>query len=203
MKYYIIAIQCFLLLLSTTTASSNQSPLDLVRDTSTEILAILNEEKEAIKQNPDMLNEIISNNVLPHFDFARMGRWTLGKYWRDMNQQQRDKFMGEFRALLIRSYGNVLIKYSNAEIVYLPFRADKNDTRAKVYTELSPPNENAIKITYSLHSTDLGWKVYDVAVEGISLVTNYRNSFMRKISQDGIDELIGQLTVKNNQDDTT
>ena len=203
MRHYIIAIQCFLLLLFTTTVSSNQSPLDLVRDTPTQILSILNKEKEIIKQNPDMLHEIIANNVIPHFDFERMGRWTLGKYWRDTNQQQRNKFMEEFRTLLIRSYGNVLIEYANAEIVYLPFRADINNTRAKVHAALSLPNENAIKITYSLHSTTLGWKVYDVAVEGISLVTNYRNSFMRKVSQDGIDELIGQLAAKNNQDDTT
>ena len=203
MRNYIFALQCSLLLLFTTTASSSQSPLDLVRDTSTRILAILNEDKLAIQQNPDMLHNIIAENVLPHFDFERMGRWTLGKYWRDTSQRQRDRFMEEFRTLLIRSYGNVLVEYANTEIVYLPFRADENEKRAKVHTELSKSNENAIRISYSLHRTSLGWKVYDVAVEGISLVTNYRNSFIRKVSQDGIDQLISQLATKNNNDDTT
>lgn len=201
MKQFFIAIQCSLLLLFTTTASSSQSPQDLVRDTSTRILAILNEEKVVIQQNPDMLHDIIAENVLPHFDFERMARWTLGKYWRDTNRLQRDRFMEEFRTLLIRSYGNVLVEYANAEIVYLPYKADENKKRAKVHTELSESNENAIKISYSLHRTSHGWKVYDVAVEGISLVTNYRNSFIRMISQDGIDQLISQLAIKNKGSD--
>ena len=203
MKHYILVIQCTLLLLFASTASSSQSPLDLVRDTSTEILVILNEEKALIKQNPDMLHNIIAEHVLPHFDFERMGRWTLGKYWRKTDQLQRDRFMEEFRTLLIRSYGNVLVEYTDADIVYLPFKADENEKRAKVHTELSLSNSNAVRISYSLHMTAHGWKVYDVAVEGISLVTNYRNSFIRKVSQEGIDQLISQLASKNSKDDTT
>lgn len=193
--FFIITFAC--LLLFTTPASSDQSPLKLVRDTSTKMMMMLREEESAIKQNPARLQEIVTENVLPHFDFERMGRWTLGKYWRDASPQQRDEFIKEFRALLVRSYGKALVDYADAKIVYLPFRMKDNETQVKVQTELSRPHDNIVKITYSLHSTENGWKVYDVAIEGVSLVANYRSSFMSKVRQDGLDQLINQLAANN------
>jgi len=197
MRLYIAVSHLLVLLVFTTPASSDQSPLKLVRDTSTKMLMTLREEETSIKQNPARLHEIVTENVLPNFDFERMGRWTLGKYWRNANQQQREEFIKEFRALLVRSYGRALVDYADAEIVYLPFRMKDDENQVKVHTELSRPHDNAVKITYSLHSTENGWKVYDVAIEGVSLVTNYRSSFMRKVRKDGLDQLINQLAANN------
>ncbi|UCC57329.1 MAG: ABC transporter substrate-binding protein [Gammaproteobacteria bacterium] len=197
MRLFISVSHLLVLLLFTTPASSDQPPLKLVRDTSTKMLMTLKEEETAIKQNPARLREIVTENVLPHFDFERMGRWTLGKYWRNASPQQREEFIKEFRALLVRSYGRALVDYADAEIVYLPFRMGDDETRVKVHTELSRPQNNSVKITYSLHSTANGWKVYDVAIEGVSLVTNYRSSFMNKVRQDGLDQLINQLAANN------
>ncbi len=197
MRIYILVIQFFLLLMASTVASSSQSPLELVRDTSTQMLVMLKEEKANIEENPAVLHEMVADKVLPHFDFELMGRWTLGKYWRDANVQQREEFVKEFRDLLIRSYGGALVAYTDAEIVYLPFRMKENGTQVKVHTELSQPNESTVKVSYSMHSTENGWKVYDVEIEGVSLVTNYRSSFMRKVKQDGLDQLIQQLADNN------
>jgi len=185
------------LLVFVTPASSDQSPLELVRDTSAQMLTTLREADTSINKNPAWLHEMIAENVLPHFDLELMGRWTLGKYWRNANLQQREEFVREFRALLIRSYGRALFDYADAEIIYLPFRMKDDETRVKVNTELSRPNENSVKITYSLHSTTSGWKVYDVVIEGVSLVTNYRSSFMSKVRKDGLDQLIYLLAAKN------
>jgi len=187
----------FVLLVFATPASSDQSPLELVRDTSTQMLTTLREADTSINKNSARLHEMIAENVLPHFDLELMGRWTLGKYWRNAKLQQREEFVREFRALLIRSYGSALFDYADAEIVYLPFRMKDDETRVKVHTELSRPNENSVKITYNLHSTTSGWKVYDVVIEGVSLVTNYRSSFMSKVRQDGLDQLIYLLAEKN------
>ena len=178
-------------------ASSDQPPLELVRDASTQMLMMLKEEKTSIKENPARLDEMVAEIVLPHFDLERMGRWTLGKYWRNANPQQREEFVKEFRALLIRSYGRALLDYADAEIVYLPFRMQDDETRVKVHTELSRSNENSVKITYSMHSTANGWKIYDVAIQGISLVTNYRSTFMNKVKNDGLDQLIFLLAARN------
>jgi len=197
MRLYISVLHLLVLLVFTTPASSDQSPLKLVRDTSTQMLMTLREEETSVKQNPARLHEIVTENVLPNFDFERMGRWTLGKYWRNANPQQREEFIKEFRALLVRSYGRALVDYADAEIVYLPLRMKDDEAQVKVHTELSRPHDNAVKITYSLHSTKNGWKVYDVAIEGVSLVTNYRSSFMSKVRQDGLDQLINQLAANN------
>lgn len=197
MRLLISIIHVLVLLSFATPASSGQSPLELVRDTSTQMLTTLREEKTSINQNPDLLYEMISENVMPYFDFERMAQWTLGKYWRNASQQQREEFVKEFRALLVRSYGRTLVDFTDAEIVYLPFRMKDDETQVKVQTELSRPHNNSVKITYKLHSTSSGWKVYDVAVEGISLVTNYRSTFMSKVRQEGLDQLIYLLASNN------
>jgi phospholipid transport system substrate-binding protein len=203
MRLYISVIHLLVLLVFATPASSGQSPLELVRDTSTQILTTLREEKTSISQNSARLHEMISENVMTHFDFERMAQWTLGKYWRNANMQQREEFVKEFRALLVRSYGRALVDYADAEIVYLPFRMKDAETQVKVHTELSRPHDNSVKITYSLHSTTNGWKVYDVAIEGVSLVTNYRSSFMSKVRQDGLDQLIYLLAANNKKAGST
>lgn len=197
MRLYISVTQLLILLVLTTPASSDQSPLELVRHTSTQMQMTLREETMSIKQNPARLHEMVAENVLPHFDLERMGRWTLGKYWRNANLQQREEFIKEFRALLIRSYSRTLVDYADAEVDYLPFRMKDADSRAKVYTKLSRQNDNPVKITYSLHSTTGGWKVYDISIEGVSLVANYRSTFMNKVKQDGLDQLIYLLAAKN------
>jgi phospholipid transport system substrate-binding protein len=197
MKAYIAVIQLLVLLVFATPASSAQPPQELVRDTSAQMLTAIRKEVVPVKDNPARLNELVAEIVLPHFDFELMGRWILGKYWRSANLQQREEFIKEFRALLVRSYGSALVDYADAEIVYQPFRMKDDATRVKVHTELSHPNEDSVKITYSLHSTASGWKIYDVAIEGISLVTNYRSTFMSKIRQDGLDQLIYLLAARN------
>ena len=197
MRLYSLAIHLLVVLVFATPASSAQSPLELVRDTSTQMLMTLRDEKTSINQNPARLHEMIAENVMPCFDFERMARWTLGKYWRNASLEQREEFVKEFRDLLVRSYGRVLVDYADAEIVYLPFRMKDDETQVKVNTELSRPHDNAVKITYNLHSTTSGWKVYDVVIEGVSLVTNYRSSFMSMVRKDGIDQLIYLLASKN------
>jgi phospholipid transport system substrate-binding protein len=197
LKPYMLVIQVVALLLCATPVYSDQSPQELVRDTSTQMQKAISKEKAAIDQNQARLHDLVAEIVLPHFDFVRMGRWTLGKHWRSASLQQRKEFAGEFRALLIRNYSNVLSIYADAEIDYLPFTMKEGDTRAKVHTELSPSNGVPVSIVYSLHRTKQGWKVYDVAVEGVSLVTNYRSSFASTIRKDGLDQLIHMLAVNN------
>ena len=203
MRLYSLVIHLLVLLVFATPASSGQSPLELVRDTSTQMLMTLRDEKTSINQNPARLHEMIAENVMPCFDFERMARWTLGKYWRNASMEQREEFVKEFRALLVRSYGRVLVDYADAEIVYLPFRMKDDETQVKVNTELSRPHDSSVKITYNLHSTTSGWKVYDVVIEGVSLVTNYRSSFMSKVRQDGIDQLIYLLAANNKKAGST
>jgi len=203
MRPYLAVILSLALLAFGPPAFPGQSPQDLVYATSTQMLIRLREEKTVIEQAPERLYELVSEIVLPHFDFERMGRWTLGKYWQRATDSQRDQFINEFRSLLVRKYGSALAEYADEEIVYLPFTMSENDTRVTVHTEIKPASGAPVRIAYRLHRTDSGWKVYDVAIEGISLVTNYRTSFTSTIRQDGLEQLIRQLAAINKGAGTT
>lgn len=203
MKRYLTVILSLALVAFGSPAFSGQPPAELVRDTSTQMMTRIRQESPVIEQAPERLYELVSEIVLPHFDFENMGRWILGKYWRHATPAQRNQFVSEFRSLLVRKYGNALVEYADEEIVYLPSSMDANDTRVTVDTKINPANGVPVHIAYRLYQTDNGWKVYDVSIEGISLVTNYRTSFTSKIRQDGLEQLIRQLALINKKAGTT
>ncbi|MDX1698255.1 MAG: ABC transporter substrate-binding protein [Thiohalobacterales bacterium] len=176
--------------------ASDISPQELVRDTSSRMLGALREEQDTISGNPDRLYELVADIVLPYFDFMRMSQWVLGKNWRAATEEQRRRFVEEFRRLLVRTYGNALLGYANEKIVYLPHANDEDARRVTVRTEIEQGGSN-IPISYSMYNPGDGWKVYDVAVNGISLVTNYRSTFGNIIRNEGMDSLIEQLAEKN------
>ncbi|HUT40771.1 MAG TPA: ABC transporter substrate-binding protein [Gammaproteobacteria bacterium] len=177
-------------------ASSDITPLELVQDTSSRMLAALKDNKAAIKQDSSRLYDLVSTIVLPYFDFERMSQWVLGKNWRTATPEQRDRFVEQFRALLVRTYGQALSDYANEKIIYLPFAGDLSAPTVTVRTEIEQAG-STIPISYSMYRSRDGWKVYDVAISGVSLVTNYRSSFGNIIRDKGIDNLIRQLTDKN------
>jgi phospholipid transport system substrate-binding protein len=176
------------------------SPLDLVRDTSSRMLSALHDEHDAIKKDSDRLYELVSTIVLPYFDFERMSQWVLGKNWRKATPEQRAAFVEQFRALLVRTYGRALSEYADEKIIYLPFVDDGKSGTVTVRTEIEQAG-STIPISYSMYKRQDGWKVYDVAISGVSLVTNYRSSFGNVISKQGMDSLIRQLTERNNGKD--
>jgi phospholipid transport system substrate-binding protein len=172
------------------------SPQELVRDTSSRMLSALRDEQEAIKGNPGRLYELVSDIVLPYFDFRRMSQWVLGKNWRRATPEQRERFVEQFRRLLVRTYGTALSEYADEKIIYLPFVANSSARTVTVRTEIEQGG-STIPISYSMYSSDNGWKVYDVAISGISLVTNYRSTFGTIIRDKGMDSLIEQLVARN------
>ena len=186
-----------LLISSASVAAVEGTPQELVRDTSSRMLAALQAEKDIIEQNSQRLYELVADIVLPYFDFQRMSQWVLGKNWRTATPDQRDRFVGQFRGLLVRTYGRALSEYADEKIIYLPFHSKSADTSVKVRTEIELPGSAPVEISYSMYKTDDGWKVYDVAINGVSLVTNYRSTFSDIIRKEGIDSLINQLAERN------
>lgn len=178
-------------------AASDITPLELVQDTSSRMLTALSSEREAIKKDSSRLYDLVSTIVLPYFDFERMSQWVLGKYWRTATPEQRTRFVEQFRGLLVRTYGTALSQYADEKIIYLPFAGDIKAPSVTVRTEIEQAG-STIPISYSMYKTRDGWKVYDVAISGVSLVTNYRSSFGNIIRDEGMDSLIRQLVEKNN-----
>jgi phospholipid transport system substrate-binding protein len=179
-------------------ASQEISPLDLVRDTSSRMLVALHDERETIAGDSERLYELVADIVLPYFDFRRMSQWVLSSNWRTASAEQRECFVEQFRILLVRTYGKALAGYADEKIIYLPFAAAKDAPTVTVRTEIEQA-DSPIPISYSLYRSDTGWKVYDVAISGVSLVTNYRSSFGNIIRREGMDSLIRQLTDRNNE----
>jgi phospholipid transport system substrate-binding protein len=129
-----------------------------------------------------------------------MSSWVLGKYWRTATPAQRDRFTQEFRTLLVRTYAKSLSEYTDNKITYLPMRGSPQQSEVKVRTEVEQPGGFPIPIDYDLYRKGDDWKVYDVTIDGVSLVTNYRTTFANQIREDGLDKLIATLADRNQQD---
>lgn len=175
------------------------APDVLVKDTATEVLDIIKQDKDI--QNGDMrkITALAEEKILPHFDFDRMSRMVLGKHWSRASKEQQQQFIKEFRSLLIRTYSSALAKYRNQTIEYKPLRMQPSDTDAQVKTQILQPGGPALPIDYSLVKANNAWRVYDVKIEGVSLVTTYRGQFSTEVRQSGMDGLIQRLADKNKQ----
>jgi phospholipid transport system substrate-binding protein len=179
--------------------ASEFSPQDMVRDTSSRMLVAMHAEQDLIEKDAAHLYELVEAIVLPYFDFQRMSQWVLGKNWRKATAEQREQFVEQFRMLLIRTYGTALLEYADEEIVYLPTVEPKDATRVTVRTEIDQQGVGVIPIFYSMYQSDAGWKVYDISISGVSLVTNYRSTYGSIIRKDGLDYLIDRLVERNLQ----
>ncbi|MGE0081339.1 MAG: phospholipid-binding protein MlaC [Thiohalomonadaceae bacterium] len=173
----------------------------LVKDTSEKVIERLREDRERLKANPDLIYPLVEDLVLPHFDFARMSQWVLGKHWRTADARQRERFTIEFRNLLVRTYAKALLEYTDQEIQYLPLQAEPGADRVVVRTQIvQKGSAYPIPIYYNMYRRkDGSWKVYDISVDGVSLVTNYRSSFASEIRTGSIDQLIAKLESMNRQ----
>ncbi len=186
-----------LLLLASQGLWAMQDPLSLVRDTSDQVLAKVTAKKQELNESPGKIYDLVEHDVVPHFDFVRMSRLVLGRYWRQASQVQQSDFVEQFRILLVRTYATALLNYSGQPINYLPLRMVEGVDEVTVNTEVAEPGAVAIPIDYSLYLNGDHWKVYDVTIDSVSLVSNYRTSFNTQIRRYGIDGLIDKLKQRN------
>ncbi len=177
--------------------ASSDSALQVVHETTERMLSVLKEEKQVIEQNPERIYELVNRIILPHFDFSRMSRWVLGKYWRGATDAQRERFIAEFRTLLVRTYATALLEYSDQKVEYQPVREATDATDVTVRTAVKQPGGFPIPINYSMFFEGGEWKVYDVTIDGVSLVANYRSAFTSQIQRGGLEQLIGLLAQRN------
>ena len=174
-------------------------PEQLVRQTSDSVIAEIRANLDTYKSDPKKVYKLVDELVLPHFDFAAMTDLALGKYKDEVSATQRPAIVAEFRQLLVRTYSSALFEYTDQEMIYLPMEGSEADGMVIVRTEIEQAGGFPIPINYELRLGDEGWKVFDVSVDEVSLVTNYRSSFARAIKKDGIDGLIRTLRERNQE----
>ena len=178
------------------------APDALVKSVSEEVLDIVRRDKDIQAGNTKKTIDLVETKVLPHFDFARMTALAMGPNWRKATPEQQKLLTDQFRTLLVRTYSTALSSYKNHTIDFKPLRAQSGDTEVVVKSEVKQPGQQSVPIDYSMEKTASSWKVYDVAVGGVSLVTTYRDTFTNEVRQGGIDGLIRSLTDKNRQLET-
>jgi len=160
----------------------------------------------AMKENPPAgdyarASQIVREIIDPHVDFNRVAALVLGKHWKQANDDQKNRFKKEFRELLIRTYAVAFSEYSEWEITYLPVKLDPQDKKAFVRTEIVRPSAPSISVNYRMvRKRNNQWKVYDVVIEGISFITNYRSSFKNDVARTGsLDGVIEKLAARNRE----
>lgn len=179
-------------------AQTPDSPPDaLIKGVTNEVLDIVRKDKDIQSGSSKKAIELIDAKVLPHFNFLHMTQLALGRNWRTANPEQRRALTDEFRTLLVNTYSKALTEYKNQAIEFKPFKMKAGDTDAKVTAQVIQAGTRSIPINYYLEKLPQGWKVYDIEVDGISLVINYRDSFAAEVRNGGIDGLIKSLQAKN------
>jgi phospholipid transport system substrate-binding protein len=189
----------FSLMLNHPVAAAGQAPDVLVKSVTEEVLGIVRQDKAIQAGDPKKTLDLVDAKVLPHFDFTRMTALALGRQWRSATPEQKATLTEEFRTLLVRTYANALTQFKDYQISYKPLKSKPEDVEVTVRTEVRKPGSQPDAVDYSLAMTDGEWKVFDVVVAGVSLITSYRDSFGEQVKADGIDGLIASLKAKNAQ----
>lgn len=171
----------------------------LVRSTADKVLAEVKANKARLERDSSGIYDLVQRFVVPHFDFARMTQSAMGRHWRSANDDQRAALTREFQEMLVRTYAVALLNYSGQQIEYLPLRASPADDDVLVQTKVSDSGAPPIPIDYRLSRSVGRWKVYDVTIDGVSLVSNYRSMFAEQVQRTGVDGLIKQLSDRNRQ----
>ena len=152
---------------------------------------------EIYKSDPQKLYKLVDELVLPHFNFAAMTDLALGQYKDRVSAEQKSMIVTEFRQLLVRTYSSALVEYTDQELIYLPMDGTEAEGVVTVRTRYDLPDGFPIPIDYKMRLGGDGWKVFDVSVDEVSLVINYRSSFARSIKRDGVAGLIKSLQARN------
>jgi len=182
---------------ATAASAQDLAPDALVKKISDEVISIVKQDKDIQSGNQKKINDLVDAKVLPYFNFSRMTALAMGRNWTKANASQQKRLIGEFRNLLVRTYSSALATYKNQVIEFQPLRAAAGDADVTVKTQVKQAGIAPVSIDYSMEKTPAGWKVYDVVVGGVSLVTNYRETFNSEIRDGGVDSLIKSLASKN------
>ena len=178
--------------------AEDKSPHEIIEKTSVEVLTALKNDSREIKNNPNKINELVEEIILPICDLERMGKYILAKHWKTATDEQRDAFVTEFKQMLIRNYGKHLAEYSNATVTVIPDKLTEEKLYQTVSTKLDTRiGSKPFQVDYVFRVTENSSKVVDVRVEGMSILKTFRTAFAQEIAETSLDELIERITLVN------
>ena len=173
------------------------APQAVIQKVSDRLQTVLKQNRKSIKSNPEHVYGLVDRVLSPYINFHRVSYLVLGKNWKSASAGQRTRFSAQFKRLLIRTYSTAFSEFNNWGVQHLPMRMNSSDSDVSVRTKVTRSGASPVSVVYKMHREGGGWKVYDVRIDGISLVTNYRNSFNMEIRRGGMEGLIKRLTAMN------
>lgn len=178
-------------------AESLESPSDMLKRTSDDVIKVLKEKRVMLEKEPELVYQIVDQYILPHLDDVSMAKLALGKNWRTASNAQKIAFVDEFRSLLVRTYSKSLQEFSDQTINFFPADIAPGEDKVVVKSEVVQNGGPTIPVAYRMRIKDNSWKVYDIAIDGVSLVTSYRGTFTQEVRKSGMDGLLLMLRDKN------
>ena len=198
--YLILFSLALMLCNNVASAKTDIEPDVLIKTTTYNLISAIKASNIKLNKDPEIIHNLVLTHIAPQLDFIAAARWVLGKHWRGTSRKQKIRFIKEFRKLLISFYSAALAEYAfNNDIdhkvmKFLPLRGAHDGKDATVYSIVMPPNSTKrVQVNYHMHKTSKGWKIYDVAVEGISMITTYKSSFAPQLRNAGVEELTNSL----------
>ena len=183
--------------ISTPALAQELGPEELVKKITTEVLEAIKTDKQLAGGDRQKALKLAEEKILPHVDFEEATRLAVGRGWAQASPEQKKKLVAEFRNMLVRTYSNAIQPYEGQQIKVMPVRMKPGDTEVTVHNQFIRSGAKPVLLDYSMRKTDKGWKVYDIVVEGVSLVLTYRSEFDAIVKQEGVDGLIKRLAQKN------
>lgn len=180
-----------------TPARAEIAPDVQARNTTNEVIRIVKQDEDLRNGRPGKVYALVEAKILPHFNFPHMAKLAVARNWSNATPEQQDRLVEEFRALLVRTYSASISSVAEYQIDFKPLRMASGDTDVTIRSEVSKPGAPPITIDYRMEKLGDAWKVYDVLVDNVSLVTVYRNSFSSEVRKGGIDGLIQSLSRRN------
>tara|TARA_B110000046_G_scaffold11972_1_gene11865 strand:+ start:959 stop:1540 length:582 start_codon:yes stop_codon:yes gene_type:complete len=174
-----------------------ETPDTIIKQTADAVIERIKSQRSVLDADPSKIYAVVDELVIPHYDFISMSKWVLGKNWTSASEAQRSNFITQFQTLLVRTYARALLEYSGQKIKYFPVEINQKSKLALVKTEMTSDGAQPFPVAYRMHQKNETWKVIDVSVDGVSLVSTYRGSFSTQIKKHGFDSLINELTIKN------
>lgn len=195
---YVITLFVSLMMFTCSVFAQVTVPADVfVKAVADDVLTIVKKDKDIQNGDQAKIFTLAEEKIVPNFNFDHVCKLVLGKNFSKATKDQQDAFEREFRSLLIRTYASALSKYRNQTIEYKPLRESADEKQVVVKTQILQPGGQPLGVDYSVEQIGDAWKVYDISIEGVSLVTNYRGQFSNEVRQSGMDGLIQKLADKN------
>ncbi len=178
-------------------ADTLAGPQQVIQQISDQLQQILLNNQDRLQEDPAFVYQLANDVLIPHVDFAHVSSLVLGKYWRRATDEQKQAFSEQFQRLLVRTYSTAFKELHGWEISYSPLRMNDGDTDVAVHTLVKRTGAPPVDVVYRMHIQDGDWKAYDVKIEGISLITNYRSTFAKEVRRSGMRGLIERITELN------